>query len=318
MSNSEIIVVENTLGFAVEPDRNPAVVYLSSLPSKKSQRTMLASLKSLVQMMKGQDVYTFAWWNLDYQYTQSLRSRLISSEYTPASVNRMLAALRGVLKECWRLGLMDVETYNRAADLQNVKDMKLPAGRYIPKTEMQRMLDACYADKNRWLGVRDVAILSLLYLVGPRRAEVAGIKLGDYDPGSDGSLLLHGKNRKERTVYVVGDCRQKINAWLDIRGDANWDEPLFYHIEKNGTITRKGISGNAIYEIVADRSRAAGLGKTTPHDFRRSAVSNLLGAGVDPITVAAITGHASVEMVKRYDRRKEQPKIDALKKLTLT
>lgn len=312
MGTTDIIIADAQ---ELTSGRNPAMVYLTSLPSKRSQRTMLASLKALVQLMKGTDVYSFPWWNLDYQYTQSLRSRLIESEYSPSSINRMLAALRGVLKECWRLGLMDIETYNRAADLTNVKDVKLPAGRYIPKADIQKMLAVCYADRNRMLGVRDAALIALLYLIGPRREEISKLSLEDFNP-SDGALLIrYGKGRKERMVYVVDECREKLQAWLDIRGS----DPgrLFYHIERNGTLNSVGISGNAIWSVINDRSRSAGIDKTTPHDFRRSAVSNLLDAGVDPITVAAITGHASVEMVKRYDRRKEQPKIDALKKLTL-
>ena len=320
---SNIVSVQSKLDALspIQPDRSPAFVYLSGLPSKRSQRTMHGSLKTLVQMFDSRaevnnySIFIFPWWELDYQHTQAIRSKLIDSEYTPSSINRLLSALRGVLKECWRLGFMDVEAYNRAADLENVKDVKLPAGRYIPKTDIQKMLSVCYADTNRALGVRDAALIALLYLVGPRREEISKLTLQDYDP-NEGTLLLKGKGRKERQVYVVGDCREKLDDWLNIRGVE--DGRLFYHVEKNSNLNHEGITGNAIWGVVAKRAAQSGLGKTTPHDFRRSAVSNLLDAGVDPITVAAITGHASIEMVKRYDRRKEQPKIDALKKMTLT
>ncbi len=319
MPNDLVVIETSELGFPVEPDKNPALVYLSHLPSKRSQRTMRVSLKSIVSLIEGKpaqdaDVYLFPWWNLEYQHTQALRATLIESEYTPSSMNRMLAALRGVLKECWRLGMTDVETYSRAADLENVKDQKLPAGRYIPKADIQKILSVCYADHNRILGVRDAALIALLYLIGPRREEISKLSMADFDP-NDGALVLQGKGRKERMVYVVGECREKLQGWLDLRGTG--PGRLFSHIERNGALDDEGISGNAIWSIVNRRSKAAGIDKTTPHDFRRSAVSNLLDLGVDPITVAAITGHASVEMVKRYDRRKEQPKIDALNKLSL-
>lgn len=319
MQTDITITGESQLGFPVEASKNPALVYLSALPSKKSQRTMRVSLKSLITMIRGEpaedaDVYLFPWWNLDYQHTQALRASLMESEYTPSSINRMMSALRGVLKECWRLDLMGIEAYNRAADMANVKDTKLPAGRYIPKSDIQKILTICYADTNRILGTRDAALIALLYLIGPRREEISKLTLDDFDP-AEGGLRLQGKGRKERMVYVVGECLEKLQSWLDIRGL----EPgrLFYHIERNGTAQDEGISGNAIWSVVTRRSRAAGVDKTTPHDFRRSAVSNLLDAGVDPITIAAITGHASVEMVKRYDRRNEQPKRDALRLLTL-
>lgn len=319
MQTDITLTEESQLGFPVEASENPALVYLSALPSKKSQRTMRVSLKSLITMIRGEpaedaDVYLFPWWNLGYQHTQALRASLMKSEYTPATINRMLSALRGVLQECWRLKLMEVEEYKSAADLANVKDTKLPSGRYVPVQDVQKMLADCYRDTNRILGTRDVALIALLYLLGPRREEISVLTLADFDP-NDGGLRIQGKGRKERKVYIVGECLEKLQAWLDIRGL----EPgrLFYHIERNGTAQDAGISGNAIYEVIHQRSEAAGIEKTTPHDFRRSAISNLLYAGVDPITVAAITGHASVEMVKRYDRRNEQPKIDALRLLTL-
>lgn len=319
MPTDLLITGESTLGFPVEASKNPALVYLSALPSKKSQRTMRVSLKSIITVIWKQpaqdvDVYLFPWWNLNYQHTQALRAALMESEYTPSTINRMMSALRGVLKECWRLELMGVEEYNRAADMANVKDTKLPAGRYIPKQDIQKMLEVCYADTNRILGTRDAALIALLYLIGPRREEISKLTFDDFDP-NDGGLRLQGKGRKERMVYVVGECLEKLQAWLDIRGDS--PGRLFYHIERNGTAQDEGISGNAIWSVVNRRSSTAGIDKTTPHDFRRSAVSNLLDAGVDPITIAAITGHASVEMVKRYDRRNEQPKIDALSLLSL-
>lgn len=319
MPNDLIVAEESQLGFSVEASENPAIVYLSGLPSKKSQRTMRVSLKSLIGVIWNQpaqdsDVYTFPWWNLNYQHTQALRASLMESDYTPATINRMMSALRGVLKECWRLKLMDVEEYNRAADMANVKDTKLPAGRYIPVQDIQKMLEVCYRDTNKILGTRDAALIALLYLIGPRREEISKLVLSDFDP-VEGGLRLQGKGRKERMVYVVGECLEKLQAWLDIRGDN--PGRLFYHIERNGTAQDEGISGNAIWSVVNRRSSAAGIDKTTPHDFRRSAVSNLLDAGVDPITIAAITGHASVEMVKRYDRRSEQPKKDALNLLSL-
>ncbi len=319
MSN-EIIIAENSdLGFSVEPSENPAMVYLSGLGSKGSQRTMRAALKSIISVVWNKsatdaDVFMYPWWNLEHSHTQALRAKLVQMGYAASTINRMMSALRGVLKECWRLKLMDVDDSNRAADIKNVKGSKLPAGRYIPKEEIRAMLGVCYADTNKVLGLRDAALIALLYLTGPRRAEVANLKMEDLNLDT-GALRILGKGNKEREIYIVEDCLDKLLQWFAVRGFGMGY--LFNHIERGGNIVDAGIGGNAIAEIIADRSKAAGIPKTTPHDFRRSAISNLLDKGVDPITITYITGHSSVNMVKLYDRRKEQPKIDALKLLTL-
>ncbi|MBZ0299873.1 MAG: tyrosine-type recombinase/integrase, partial [Anaerolineae bacterium] len=68
------------------------------------------------------------------------------------------------------------------------------------------------------------------------------------------------------------------------------------------------MSAQAAYYMVGGRAERLGLKKIAPHDFRRTFIGNMLDAGVDPVTVAGITGHASVDMLKRYDRRPERAK----------
>ncbi len=82
-------------------------------------------------------------------------------------------------------------------------------------------------------------------------------------------------------------------------------------------MTNNCFSAQAIYEILTLRSTDAGLAQVTPHDLRRTFIGNALDAGVDAITLTRITGHASVELLQRYDRRPERAKRSAQKKLDL-
>lgn len=89
---------------------HPVAVYLARLApgSRRTTRQALDVVAGLLTEGRA-DALTLPWPQLRYQHTQALRSRL-AERYQPATVNKTLAALRGVLKEAWRLDLMKAET----------------------------------------------------------------------------------------------------------------------------------------------------------------------------------------------------------------
>lgn len=106
-------------------DLHPVLVYLVSL-SEGSRRTMHASLENIARFISAgeADALCLAWHELRYQHTTLIRST-VADTYKPAMANKMLSALRGVLKECFRLGYMTAEDYQRARDLSTVKGYSL-------------------------------------------------------------------------------------------------------------------------------------------------------------------------------------------------
>jgi integrase len=312
----------NALAIAADrtpASRNPALVYISHFLSDRSKRTMKDALRGILLLITDLppdelplDAETaFAWYELRYQHVQAIRFKLMN-KYAPATVNRHLSALRGVLKECWRLGYMDVETYQRASDIQNIKYEVLPAGRDLPTKEMSQLIMGCYEDGNK--GIRDLAIMALLYTSGMRRAELTQLDLASYDAES-GTITVHGKGNKQRTVYAANRTKEVLDDWIQLRGDAAG--ALFTSIHKGGKVSNRRLPDSAIYAMIDRRATAAGLRKLRPHDFRRSFVSNMLDSGVDAVTITKLTGHASVDLLRRYDRRTERAKLDAVRKLDL-
>jgi integrase len=86
-------------------------------------------------------------------------------------------------------------------------------------------------------------------------------------------------------------------------------------VSKGGKIILRRLSPQAIYFILHQRGLAAGIEDFSPHDLRRTSITDLLSAQVDGLTVAAIAGHASADTTKRYDRRSEENKKAAAQKL---
>ncbi|MGI8826203.1 MAG: hypothetical protein ACR2JC_11270 [Chloroflexota bacterium] len=108
MDNQAALVLRPQLPVPRTPaDQNPATVYLARL-APQSRRTQAGALATISELLAGapHDPLTLPWHLLGYQHTQAVRAAL-AARYAPASTNTMLAALRGVLKEAWRLGLMD-------------------------------------------------------------------------------------------------------------------------------------------------------------------------------------------------------------------
>ena len=121
---------------------------------------------------------------------------------------------------------------------------------------------------------------------------------------------------KERTLYVKNRAQELLNRWLDARG--SHAGALWQPIDRWGNLDKgRGMSSQAIYNLLKARGTAAGIADFSPHDLRRSFVGNALDAGIDMATVANIAGHASTDTTRRYDRRGERAKEQAAHKLDL-
>jgi len=261
---------------------------------------MLAALDKMATLLAGHDADAWGcpWHALQPEHTALLRAKL-AEQLAAASVNKHIAALRGVLRAAWRLGLLDAEAYQRAADVPPVRGSRLPAGRSVTPGELHALLRAC-ADDHTPAGARDAAIIALLYSCGLRRAEVVALDLADYDAEA-GTLRVRGKGGKERLAHVVNGTADALHDWLAVRGDR--PGALFCQIRRGGHLTWRRLTTTGVYVILRDRAQQAGVKPLTPHDLRRTFVGDLLDNGADLATVQQLAGHASPTTTARYDRR---------------
>lgn len=312
MTTQEIIVSSDPilalLPRSLPPDRHPAHVYLARLGSG-SRRTMSEALNTIARMLTSGrvDVETMPWAALRYQHTAAIRAALME-KYKASTANKMLAALRGVLREAWRLGYMSAEEFHRAVDIPTIKSQTLPRGRALSSGEIAALMRACASDSSP-AGIRDAALIAVLYGAGLRRSESVSLDLADYNIET-GELVIRGaKGRKDRLGYATNGSADALKDWLVVRGSD--PGPLFCNINKSGRITIHRMTDQAVLHILRKRANEAGVASFSPHDLRRSFISDLLDAGADISTAQQLAGHSNVTITARYDRRGEAAKRKA-------
>ena len=209
-----------------------------------------------------------------------------------SSVGRAQAALRGLYKFLVREG------YQTNDPMSMVPNVKKPA--LLPKAvsiaDIERLLDG-----KRYLsdpaGLRDKALLELMYAAGLRISEAAGLRLGDMDL-DDGFVRVIGKGSKERLVPMGGAADRAIRSYLaagrpKLVGKAG-DDKVFLNARG------RGISRQGVYDIVKARAAAAGLKNISPHTLRHSFATHMLKGGADLRAVQEMLGHASISTTQVY------------------
>lgn len=292
---------------------NPVFVYLASLAPGPSRLTQARTLQKLARDLKpGATLANFRWWELGYGALVALREAIAAS-YAPNTANRVLSAVRCVLREAWRLGKLSAEDFARFSDLRAVKGQRLPRGRSLEQGELAKLMEATKGSHTRFLRLRDAAWIAILYGGGLRRAELVALRLDDVGGDEDGriSLRVLGKGNKERLVWLTAELRPAIEAWIEERG--RWRGPLFPR--ERGK--RRAVQAETVRVRLLALTERAGVAHCTPHDFRRTFISTMLDQGVDIATVADQVGHGDVAQTARYDRRPERRKAAAADKLPI-
>jgi site-specific recombinase XerD len=274
---------------------------------------MVSALNSVAKLASyGADtLVSFRWPELRYQHTAAIRSAL-AARYKPATANKMLAALRGVLKECQKLGWMGAAEFQKAVDIPIIKATTLLRGRALSSREITALQSACSRDATV-AGARDAAIIGVLYGTGLRRSEIVELDTSHYKPQLNELTVVSGKGRKDRLAYLPDGARKAIRDWLKVRG--SHAGPLFCHANKAGHIGHHRLTGKGIWHILQKRGREAGLESFSPHDLRRTCITDLLADGADVFVVQQLAGHSDPKTTMRYDRRGEVAKQTAARKL---
>ncbi len=294
----------------------PAAVYLSAL-GLGSRRTMRQALDVMAGILTNgrADALTLDWSALRYKHTAALRAALVQ-RYAPATTNKFLGGLRRVLKEALLLDLLDPQDYQKAIAVKGIKvNNSEPRGRALTREEISALMQVCSCDPSRALGARDVALIAILRGGGLRREEVVNLDLKDLNCTTGALKIRCGKGGKSRTVYLPAGLLALVEDWLSVRGPDKG--PVLCHIRKGGRVVVRALTPQSVWFLLEKRAAEAGVEDFSPHDFRRTFISDLLDAGVDLATVQQLAGHADPATTSRYDRRGEETKRRAVQALDI-
>lgn len=282
----------------------PAALYLASLSAGESRRSTLGVLHRAVKFWDPQaNIIGYPWAKLSYTDVQALRSHVAT--LAPNTGNRVLSAVRRVLRHAWRMGAINQEQWQALCDIEPIRGERLPPGRALSMAELGRLLSTARANDRKWRGVRNQAIIALLYAAGLRRAELAGLMAADVQTPVPNRLRVRvkGKGNKERLIPLPAWANPILAEWLAIRGDA----PGFLFVKRNeGPQPWPGMGPEAVREIILRTVKRAEIAHVAPHDFRRTYISSLLDTSKDVSAVQKLAGHANVKTTLRYDRRNER------------
>ncbi|MGW5110508.1 site-specific tyrosine recombinase XerD [Nocardia sp. NPDC004123] len=230
-------------------------------------------------------------------YMVSLRSG--DSEHpalAASSASRALVAVRGLHRFATAEGITD-------ADVAHPVKPPTPARRLpkaLPYDQVSRLIDAAGGDIAEGpRGLRDRALLELLYSTGARISEMVGLDVDDIDT-AERAVVLHGKGGKQRMVPIGRPALAALDNYLvrgrpalATRGKGN--SALFLN-HRGGRLSRQ-----TAWQVLQSAAERAGIAaQVSPHTLRHSFATHLLDGGADVRVVQELLGHASVTTTQIY------------------
>lgn len=275
----------------------PAVVdelaeYLSATrdASPHTLKSYLCDLDQFCEFLAGRNL------SLESADHLAIRAFLASlhTQTKPTTRARKLAAIRALYAFLYKRGRV-IQNPGRMV-MAPKKPKSLP--KVVPVDDVLALLETPGNDVR---GLRDRAILEVLYGGGIRVSELVGLDLGDWDRSGNLVRVL-GKGRKERIVPLGSKAKAALDAYLARRselldaGGARHDEPAIFLNYVGGRLSTRSVG-----RVIDQHVLACALKRHVhPHALRHSFATHLLDGGADLRAIQEMLGHASLSTTQRY------------------
>lgn len=218
-----------------------------------------------------------------------------SDELSKTTQNYHLIALRNFLKYCQKRNIMAM-----SADQIELAKVARPKVNFLDNEELERLF--AQPNTNETSGLRDRAILELLYSSGLRVSELVGLDKPHINLKRR-EFTVRGKGQKDRPVFISEQAAQWVQLYLDKRTD---NLPALF-ISYSGKVTPSNtgnyrrLTARSIQRMIAHYALLAGITKhVSPHTLRHSFATDLLMNGADLRSVQAMLGHSNIATTQIY------------------
>ena len=297
----------------------PVVLYLERL-APSSRQTMRYVLQDAADRLGVEDVTIdeFPWHQLQPGHITALVAALRADGYAPNTSSLYVNAIRGVMNQAWQQSLITQDHLLKIRAVKAGGGTRLSKGRNLRRTLIRELMDVCAADP-RPQGLRDAAIIAILYGSGMRKSESVNLELSQINV-AERSLQVMGKGNKELIKFAPAWAFEKLEAWLAFRRahlpeGVDDDEFLFNRIRRGNHITRERITKHAIYYIAKQRGKQVGV-NIMPHDFRRSFITRVIEE-YDVSIAQKLAHHANIATTVSYDMRDDNERRNATDRFIL-
>ncbi|MFA5004230.1 MAG: site-specific tyrosine recombinase/integron integrase [Candidatus Saccharimonadales bacterium] len=218
-----------------------------------------------------------------------------ADELQKTTQNYHLIALRSFLKYCGKRNIPAM-----AADKIELARTKRPQVTFLNEDELERLFTG--PDVNTPAGLRDRALLELLFSSGLRVSELVGLDRDNINLKRR-EFMVRGKGQKDRPIFISAESAEWLQRYLDKRNDTT--KPLFIRYGGNKKVDLSGnfhrLTARSVQRIVAHYALMVGITKhVSPHTLRHSFATNLLMNGADLRSVQAMLGHSNIATTQIY------------------
>jgi integrase len=261
---------------------------LDTVSSAHSKRNYATALDALFRFAASQPL-TRA---LLMEYRASLE------HLSPSTINVRLAAMRSMVTEAQKNGMLGVEEAGQLTSIPNIKQAGTRMGNWLTREQAKELL--AVPDRSTLKGKRDYVILALLVGCALRRTELAELKVKTIQQREGRWVLaeLEGKGRRIRTVAVPIWVEKGIDVWREAAGIE--EGRLLVRIGKGGSIRGETLSDWAIWSVVEQSAKQIGIERFGAHDLRRTCAKLCRKGGGDLEQIKFLLGHSSIQTTERY------------------
>lgn len=215
-------------------------------------------------------------------------ARMSREGLSPSSISRAVSAARGF----FRFLMLDNHIDKHPAEDIKTPQRHSPLPKFLSEEEMERLLLA--PDIRTDIGVRDRALIELMYAAGLRVSELCGLRTADVE--LDAALICcHGKGSKERRIPIGKSAVHWVQRYLAIRKQFGSEAKPELFLHRGRALTRQ-----IAWSIIKTHAATAGVPDISPHTLRHSFGTHLMQHGADSRSVQALLGHADISTTEIY------------------